>query len=694
MRIVTLSPVSFGRFQNCEFRFAPGINLIEAPNEAGKSTLAAFVSGMLYGFYKRQDPRRRQRAATFDRYRPWANPGRYFGAMTFAHEGAVYRLERDFLMDEVRLFEADTGRDVTDRLPYHDALRIYEPGAYFLGISQSAFEGTLYVPQRSVETGGALGRELVDQIDALSAGGASASGALRWLDARRDAIGTPRRGGSPLGEQHARLARLLSEKAEAEARRSAAAREGARAQALLAEVAALEAAQRADEAALAQADGADEAALEDALEDLRRMRDINLESEAMARALDELDRRIDRAPALPEAWGGACADAPGRARRLMARYEALPPAKPHRALTALGACFAAAALAGFAFAPAFTLAAPAALFVALGILRRRENRQTGRARASILAALGVDSPGGFAGLIAALEEARDLATRRDTIEEQREGKLQQADALRRRVLRAMAACGLDAPPDETAAEAALRRRLRQIRDRGAAPGDPGAMKPDGRPDNGGRGALAQRVRARAARIRAQKEEAAACAARRDAIENAVRPPAEIEDEMRPVRAAIDALTREAEAIEEAKRRIEAAADEMRKRLSPALSRAIRRLSGAVTLGRYADLAVDTDLTIQVLADGRSASPAELSGGTADAIHLALRLGLIEFLMGGRECPILLDDSFSQLDDDRAGRMLEAVADFASGRQALIFTCQPRARRMLESLGVPFHAVRL
>jgi uncharacterized protein YhaN len=183
------------------------------------------------------------------------------------------------------------------------------------------------------------------------------------------------------------------------------------------------------------------------------------------------------------------------------------------------------------------------------------------------------------------------------------------------------------------------------------------MKPDGRPDNGGRGALAQRVRARAARIRAQKEEAAACAARRDAIENAVRPPAEIEDEMRPVRAAIDALTREAEAIEEAKRRIEAAADEMRKRLSPALSRAIRRLSGAVTLGRYADLAVDTDLTIQVLADGRSASPAELSGGTADASHLALRLGLIEFLMGGRECPILLDDSFSQLDDDRAGRML-------------------------------------
>jgi hypothetical protein len=57
-------------------------------------------------------------------------------------------------MDEVRLFEADTGRDVTDRLPYHDALRIYEPGAYFLGISQSAFEGTLYVPQRSVETAG------------------------------------------------------------------------------------------------------------------------------------------------------------------------------------------------------------------------------------------------------------------------------------------------------------------------------------------------------------------------------------------------------------------------------------------------------------------------------------------------------------------------------------------------------------
>jgi uncharacterized protein YhaN len=207
-------------------------------------------------------------------------------------------------------------------------------------------------------------------------------------------------------------------------------------------------------------------------------------------------------------------------------------------------------------------------------------------------------------------------------------------------------------------------------------------------------ALAAEVEARAGHIRALSREMVACAARRDAIEDSCRTAQEIDGEMALVQEKIDRLTLEAEALAQAKARIERASDDMRKKVSPALGRAIAAVAGHVTGGRYAQLRIDTDLKMQALADGQTVSPERLSGGTADAIHLALRLGLIEFLMGERECPVILDDSFAQLDDDRAGRMLETIAALSENRQALLMTCQTRTRRMLEELQIPYNSAQL
>jgi uncharacterized protein YhaN len=98
--------------------------------------------------------------------------------------------------------------------------------------------------------------------------------------------------------------------------------------------------------------------------------------------------------------------------------------------------------------------------------------------------------------------------------------------------------------------------------------------------------------------------------------------------------------------------------------------------------------------VQALAGGQTVSPERLSDGTADAIYLALRLGLVEFLMEDRECPVILDDSLAQLDDGRAERMLQVIARFSENRQALLLTCQSRTRRMLKDLGIPHQAITL
>lgn len=845
MTIKTLAPLSFGRFQNRELRLSPGINLIEAPNEAGKSTLAAFVSGMLYGFFRR-DVKRRMAAPNYDRYLPWDNPKKYFGWIELTHEGREYRLERNFIKDDVKLFDAETGRDVSEEMPYNALLRIREPGQFFLGISQTAFEGTLYVPQQAVRECGELGKELGDRIGALSQAGAgalSASGAVRWLNEKRDKIGTPGRSGSPLGGLHRKLSELAAEREESERKRALAAEDAARERELAREIEDLEAQRRQDQAALEQArryarwrraedaralkanvdqleralhklpEGGeqDEARAERALQDARQAEELSGQAEEAARTLSELDGRIRSARERAEETGlddEKCALAapleraqmrcslladdlnakreaeraarhalpsspaanPERAQQLMARCEALPCVKPARWSLVLDLILTILALAGFAYPLAFLLIAPAAALMIFGILRSGKRRRVEGARADILKELGVPSPQDFPALRAALEdraraeralaaaseaaasaraalesadrefsdllaragvetseefgealaryeaaleEARAQSIRRGALMEQQKAFRDQAELRERSVRQALKAAGLDESLGMPAAREMLGEYLKQLRARRETAraledakkllarcldgDDYEALVTDAAPEPEPPEpieALAAAAEARGARIQSLSRERAACAARRDAIEDNRRAPGEIDGEMLLIREKIDRLTLEAEALDMAREHIERAADDMRRKLSPALGRAIAQVSGQVTSGRYDQLRIDTDLKVQALSDGHTLPPESLSGGTADAIYLALRLGLVEFLMGDKECPVILDDSLAQLDDARAERMLQVIAEFSEKRQALLLTCQSRTRRMLEALGIPHQAAQL
>lgn len=108
----------------------------------------------------------------------------------------------------------------------------------------------------------------------------------------------------------------------------------------------------------------------------------------------------------------------------------------------------------------------------------------------------------------------------------------------------------------------------------------------------------------------------------------------------------------------------------------------------VTGGRYRRVRVDdADLGIEVLApEKRDWVPVtDLSQGTLDTIYLAARLGLVRLVTGDRRPPLILDDPFVTLDDERATRALELLREMAADFQVIYLTTSDRYDRIADAV---------
>ncbi|MDR6225233.1 ATP-binding protein [Desmospora profundinema] len=162
MKIQRLHFQGFGRWVDRSFTFDQGINLVEAPNEAGKSTLINGLLAMMYGG-KKEGVTRRQRADWLDSYRPWKS-NRYGGELDFSVQDQSYRLIRSLHWEEEReqLIELATGRDLTASFPM-DRRKDRNLMEHLAGIPSSLFT------QVSVVTGQSLAgdQQMVERIRQL-----------------------------------------------------------------------------------------------------------------------------------------------------------------------------------------------------------------------------------------------------------------------------------------------------------------------------------------------------------------------------------------------------------------------------------------------------------------------------------------------------------------------------------------------
>lgn len=145
MRLISCHIENFGKISNETVLFDMGCNVFCQENGWGKSTLAAFLKVMLYGFSGagKRDELENERK----RYRPWQG-GVFGGNLTFETAGRQYILERTFGLKEAE--DTFVLRDVVTNLECYDFSM--EIGKELFQIDGESFNRTVFITQNGCQT--------------------------------------------------------------------------------------------------------------------------------------------------------------------------------------------------------------------------------------------------------------------------------------------------------------------------------------------------------------------------------------------------------------------------------------------------------------------------------------------------------------------------------------------------------------
>jgi hypothetical protein len=138
------------------------------------------------------------------------------------------------------------------------------------------------------------------------------------------------------------------------------------------------------------------------------------------------------------------------------------------------------------------------------------------------------------------------------------------------------------------------------------------------------------------------------------------------------------LQEELDAIGFAKTVLKEADDEIQSRFSPELGRIAAEYMSFVTGGRYEGVLLNRDFSAMTkTTDDAVARKSEyLSAGTIDLLYLAVRLAVCELaLPEGETCPLIIDDALVNMDDTRYEQAIKLLGEIAKERQVILFTCR-------------------
>ena len=134
------------------------------------------------------------------------------------------------------------------------------------------------------------------------------------------------------------------------------------------------------------------------------------------------------------------------------------------------------------------------------------------------------------------------------------------------------------------------------------------------------------------------------------------------------------------AIELAMSTLAHANTQLQGRFSPALGKRAAEIFNGLTGGAYGGVILDKTLRVSAEPAGTGV-PRDvgcLSAGAADQLYLAVRLAVCDLVLPSEHAvPIVLDDALASFDDARCAAALDFLRKEAETRQILLFTCHSR-----------------
>ena len=123
--------------------------------------------------------------------------------------------------------------------------------------------------------------------------------------------------------------------------------------------------------------------------------------------------------------------------------------------------------------------------------------------------------------------------------------------------------------------------------------------------------------------------------------------------------------------------------ELQRRFAPRIANRARELLESMTGGRYDRLTLGEDFTLHAGAGEEDTLHEALwrSDGTVDQLYLALRLAVAEELTP--QAPLVLDDALVRFDEERMKAALEILKEASKTKQVILFSCQKREQEAME-----------
>ncbi len=713
---------TFGKLQGKTLKLQDGLNIIEAPNETGKSTWCAFLVSMLYGMNSRERDRTGY-IADKNRYTPWSGAP-MSGRIEMKVGQREVTLTRDTKRPNAPMAEFDAVFTGTgEQVP---GLTSQNCGEAILGVSREVFERSAFIRQAGLVI--RQDPDLEKRIASLITSGEEDSSYTEATEALKKQLNRRRHNKTgllpTLEAQRAQREQQLSHISEIEAElanaHSQVAEMEQQAQRLQAELDLCAHWERMEqrqaltdaEEAASQANAKAEAMrrrLQDARipdnHDIGRLRGalVNIQStrknvEKARAERDEAMKAVLRAeaPINESPFAGQSAESAQReAAKNAPKSSPLLPALLIAALAALGALtyFRKSLPSPMVFSIGLVGLTGICVILLLMMMHRYQKRTAWKA--ALTRRFGTDDPTAihnmaddYGALLQVLDEAQEALKVKSAAADSLYASLSSNEQAILLEIRRFAPSAFDlSSADELLRSCAVLRKELADAERAAQESRLrrdvlGDRLPADEEDHPASAPLRTReqVEQELSQVHAALAQARSAADRLAGHLHAGGNPVELRSDAAHLDSEIADLEAEYQALTLAMKALECANSTIQTRFSPALGKQTAAIFRELTGDRYNSVSLDRalNLSVQPQGDAISRDAQLLSAGALDQLYLSTRLAICDLVLpADREIPLILDDALANFDDKRCVAALNWLKEAAKGRQVLLFTCHSR-----------------